>query len=245
MEGGMVKSAQRVFEILELFESECRPLRVGDIVDRLGMPQSSVSMLLRTLVARGYMEFDAARREYCPSVRVSFLGDWVVRIPGQREDIQDMLRHLAEETGETVLMGRQNGMLMQYVSMIESQHALRLILPPGTMRPLHRSAIGIMLLSRMDDERIGRLLRRFNAEAGAILPRANLAETMRHVELARSQGYFESDSLSTAGSGVIAALLSRPIRGQQLAVGVGGPVPRLHERRARLVAAVKAAGRAC
>lgn len=245
MEGGMVKSAQRVFEILELFESECRPLRVVEIVERLGMPQSSVSMLLKTLVARGYMEFDPATREYCPSVRVSFLGDWAVRMPGQHEAIQDMMRHLADETGETVLLGRQSGMFMQYVSMIESQHALRLILPPGTMRPLHRSAIGIMLLARMDDERIGRLLRRYNAEVGKDHGPARIAETMRFVELARRQGYFESDSLSTAGSGVIATLLSTPIRGQYLGVGVGGPVPRLHQRRSMLVAAVLAAGRAC
>lgn len=69
MEGGLVKSALRVLEILELFDAERRPLRVADIVDRMNVPQSSASMLLKTLVARGYMDFDAASREYCPSVR--------------------------------------------------------------------------------------------------------------------------------------------------------------------------------
>ena len=105
----MVKSAQRVIDILELFESECRPLRVADIVERLGLPQSSVSMLLRTLVSRGYMEFDAATRQYCPSVRVAFLGDWTLRSVGQRK-VQDTMRWLADETGETVLLGRRSGL---------------------------------------------------------------------------------------------------------------------------------------
>src|SRR6218665_3411554 len=85
----MVKSAVRVFELLEMFGAERRPLRVADIVERLGAPQSSVSMLLKSLVARGYMEFDAAKREYCPSIRISFLGDWTTRMPDRPEAIQD------------------------------------------------------------------------------------------------------------------------------------------------------------
>ena len=75
-----------------------------------------------------------------------------------------MLRDLHQTTGETVLMGRQSGLFMQYVSMIESGHAARMSVSPGIIRPMHRSAIGIMLLSKMDDEDIGRLLRRYNAE---------------------------------------------------------------------------------
>ena len=55
MDNRTVKSADRVFDLLELFERVRRPLRVGEIAERLGVPQSSVSMLLRTMVARGYM----------------------------------------------------------------------------------------------------------------------------------------------------------------------------------------------
>jgi hypothetical protein len=91
----MVKSAARVFELLELFDAERRPLRVTEIVQRLDMPQSSVSMLLKTMVARGYMEFDAADCSYCPSVRISFLNEWAMRAPGQRQDMQDAMRRLA------------------------------------------------------------------------------------------------------------------------------------------------------
>lgn len=245
MERGMVKSALRVFELLELFEAERRPMRVVEIVERMKVPQSSVSMLLKTLVARGYMEFDPASREYCPSVRVSFLGDWALRVPGHREAIQDALRRLSDATGETVLLGRQSGMFMQYLSVIESQYALRLTLAPGTLRPMHRSAIGIMLLSRLDDDQVGRLLRRYNAEFGDAGVPAKIAQTMRAVDTARRQGYYESESLSTPGSGVIAALLATPLRGQTLGVGVGGPIARLHERRAQLRAAVLEAAKTC
>ncbi|QFZ87614.1 helix-turn-helix domain-containing protein [Variovorax paradoxus] len=236
----MVKSAVRVFELLELFEAERRPLRVADIVDKLGVPQSSVSMLLKTLVARGYMEFDSARREYCPSVRIAFLGDWATRLPARQEAIQDAMRRLASETGETVLLGRQSGVLMQYLSVRESQHALRFSLSPGTMRPMHRTAIGIMLLSQRDDDQIGLLLRRYNAEAGRTGPPARIAETLRAVAFAREHGYYESANLATPGAGVIASLLPTPIRGQRLGIGVGGPLERLHKRRRQLLASLLA-----
>ncbi|GER20306.1 IclR family transcriptional regulator [Variovorax boronicumulans] len=240
MQNGLVKSAIRVFDLLELFDAERRPLRVTTIAQKLEAPQSSVSMLLKSLVSRGYMEFDATTREYCPSVRVAFLGDWATRIPHRRDAVQDALRRLANETGETVLLGRQSGILLQYLSVIESQNVLRFSPSPGTMRPMHRTATGIMLLSAQDDERIGRLLRRYNAEPGRTGPVAKIATTMRAVEWAREHGYYESANLATQGTGVIATLLATPIRGQRLSIGVGGPVDRLHARRAELVRIVLA-----
>ncbi|KQX85335.1 IclR family transcriptional regulator [Variovorax sp. Root473] len=240
MQNGLVKSAIRVFDLLELFDAERRPLRVTTIAQKLEAPQSSVSMLLKSLVSRGYMEFDATTREYCPSVRVAFLGDWATRIPHKRDAVQDALRRLANETGETVLLGRQSGILLQYLSVIESQNVLRFSPSPGTMRPMHRTASGIMLLSTQDDERIGRLLRRYNAEPGRTGPVAKNATTMRAVEWAREHGYYESANLATQGAGVIATLLATPIRGQRLSIGVGGPVDRLHARRAELVRTVLA-----
>lgn len=238
----MVKSAQRVFEILELFEAERRPLRVAEMVEKLAMPQSSVSMILKTLVARGYMEFDPRTRRYCPSLRVAFLGDWAANVPGRRQPIQDTLRQLAAQTGERVLLGRQSGMFMQYVSVTEARSMSRPVLAPGTVRPLHLSAIGIVLLSQMEDEQIDRLLRRYNAEYGSKTDPANITRTLRAVESARRLGYFESAGLATPGAGVIATLLPTRIRTQWLGVGVAGPVALLHARRSDLLSSVMAAG---
>ncbi|SOY67714.1 putative transcriptional regulator, IclR [Cupriavidus taiwanensis] len=245
MDSGTVKSANRVFDLLELFERVRRPLRVGEIGERLGIPQSSVSMLLRTMVARGYLEFDAQLRTYCPSVRVAFLCGWTTRKPGAGASVHDAMRRLSSETGETVLLGRQSGNMLQYLSVIESSHALRLSVSSGTIRPMHRTAIGIMLMSRMEDEQIGRLLRRYNAEAAPGESLARPGEVLREVEVARRQGYYESASLASPGAGVIATLVATPIRGQWLGIGTGGPVARLHARRKKLLAAVLAVAQDC
>lgn len=241
MDGGMVKSAMRVFELLELFDVARRPMRIAEIVERLGIPQSSASMLMKTLVARGYMEFDPGTREYCPSMRVAFLGDWAMRSPEHQEALQDALRRLHEETGETVILARQVGLQVQYVSVLESEHALRFSLAPGTRRPLHHAALGLMFLSQLDDEQVGRLLRRHNAESDRSGPPAKIPETLRAVQQARAQGWYESANLATSGAGVMATLLATPIRGQRLGLGVGAPLDRLQRDRKRLLAALRAA----
>src|SRR5579864_4576353 len=90
-----VKSAVRVLSLFELFEYEKRPLRISEIVDKLDVPQSSISMLMRTLRERGYVDFNAVSRDYIPSPRLSFLGDWAAGGAANREAIQTEMRRLA------------------------------------------------------------------------------------------------------------------------------------------------------
>lgn len=222
-----VKSATRVFELLEIFERERRPLRTAELVEALDAPQSSVSMLFKTLLAEGYMDFNPDTREYCPSVRVAYMCDWVTHLPNRPTAIPQALRNLAELTGETILLGRMDGVQVQYVSVIHSQHAVRFVPAAGTKRPLHRTSVGLMLLSTLEDARIGLMLRRFNAERGVSDKPANVESTLSEVGVARDQGFYQSASLATPGGGVISMLLPSPIRGQRLAAGVGAPLSRL------------------
>ncbi len=242
----MVKSADRVFEILELFERERRSMRVAEIAQQLNLPQSSVSMLLKTLVERGYMDFDPQGRGFCPSVRVAFMGEWIAQAPGQSRSLQDALHELAARTGEKVLLGRQSGLFVQYVSTVEPVGVRQLRVPPGTLRPLHRCAIGIVLLSQLEDEQIRQLLHRYNAlcakTGGA---RADIERALRSAESARRQGYYESAELATPGAGAIATLLPTCVRGQRLALGVAAPTARLHQHRSGFLPAVLAAARLC
>ncbi|HXC55894.1 MAG TPA: helix-turn-helix domain-containing protein [Rhizomicrobium sp.] len=52
-----IKSAVRVFEVLELFERERRPLTLKDICGAFGYAPSSGAALLKSLVALGYLDY--------------------------------------------------------------------------------------------------------------------------------------------------------------------------------------------
>lgn len=232
----MVKSAARVLTLLELFDAECRPLRVTEIAELLGAPQSSVSMLLKTLVAGGYMDHDAEKRTFSPSARIAFLGSWVIHSPNNDVEVPDIMRRLARETGETVLLGRLTGVHLQYLSIIDSDQTLRFSPTPGTLRPLHRSAIGIMLLSEMSDAQIGLLIRRFNAQRPETQSAIRPTELMRAIAFARDHGYYETAGVMTPGAGVIATVLPLAMRGVRIGIGIGAPFARLHAKRKLLIA---------
>ncbi len=232
--GGMVKSAVRVIEILEFFEAERRALKVSEIVEGLRMPQSSVSTLMKTLAAQGYVEFDPETRRYRPAPRLAFLGHWALGGPGNIEQVQNLMRALAEQTEESVLLGGQKGLFMQYLSIIESPHNLRFSLRPGLVRPLHGSGIGIMLLTRRSDDDIRRIVRRHRAEFGAEDGWPDGEATLENVRLARAQGYIETFGIASRGAGTICTLLEIPGSGPCLGIAVGGPISRLDTHREEL-----------
>lgn len=89
----MVKSVNRVFHLFELFERLRRPLRVVEIANLINTPQSSLSMLLKTLVARGYLDYDVQSRTFFPTIRLAVLCDWLVNehVMSQSRDNADLL----------------------------------------------------------------------------------------------------------------------------------------------------------
>ena len=225
----VVKSAERVLAIFEVFEAERRPLRISELVSRLEIPQSSTSTLMKTLVARGLVEFDPGNRTFKPTVRLAFLGNWVVGSTDGLAQIQALAHRLSDETGETVLVGSQNGLDVQYLSLIQSKNQSQLTLRPGLRRPLHRAGLGIMLLTQKSDDEVSRIVRRHNAEAEdgeVIVVEADVLATVRE---ARIKGYCQTANLALPGAGTIATLLPWPTVGP-LAIGLGSTVDRLSSR---------------
>ncbi len=206
-------------------------MRVCDLVAALDAPQSSVSMLLKTMVSDGYLDFSAETREYCPSLRVANLCGWVSQLPDRPNAIDEAMQNLARQTGETAILGRLDGIQVQYVAVVHSRRALNVAAVSGAKLPPHLSAIGIVLMGAIDNERVRLLLRHHNAEFGLGCNAAHIEKTLAEVRLARELGHYQSASMANPGQGVIASLLPSPIRGQRYALGVGAPIAHLQMHR--------------
>ena len=226
----LVKSAVRVLDIFESFEAEQRDLTISDLVDILQIPQSSMSTLIKSLVARGFVEYDAHTRRYRPSVRLAFLGNWALGSTDVIARIHMLAQDLHEETGEAVLLGAENGLHMQYLSLVIEPNTLRVALHPGMLRPLHLSGLGTMLLSCKSDGDVGRLVRRYNSELLQDERRLPESEVIARVSAARQQGWFFSANMAVKGGGSVATLLPLPHQGKHLAIGFGGNVPAMNDR---------------
>lgn len=66
----VVKSSARVLDPLEFFRENRQPARATEVRRALGLPNSSVDKILKTLVRKGYLIFDPASKRYSPAYRI-------------------------------------------------------------------------------------------------------------------------------------------------------------------------------
>lgn len=240
MSDSAIKSARRVFEVFEYFDRERRPLSLREIAGHLGYPPSSGSVLLKSIVAQGYLDYDQKTRTYLPTMRIAALGNWVRDSLFGEGDVMRLMEHLHRATGETVILATQSGLHAQYIHLIHSQEPLHFAVPPGTRRPLARSGMGWLFLSTHTTEEIDLLRRRINASENP-RPRLTQDELMKRVQAVRARGYAFSKGSVSEGAGIIAMLLPGGPFGRRFAIGLGGPVRRL-ERKEKIIVAEMRAG---
>lgn len=233
---GVVKSAQRVLELFEFFAEHRRPLAVSDVVRGLGYPQSSASMLLKSLTKLGYLDYDRHARLFVPTLRLAFLGGWVHDQLFSQSSLSRMVDELREVCGETVIIGMQNETYVQYIHLLQSPHSkLKWYIKPGSLRPLARASVGKILLSRQRDVDVLYLLRRINAEEIEPRHRIEPGELLRQLDEIRRVGYAYSEGTVNPEAGVIAVELPTPPSQPPMAIGIGAPIETLRRERERFI----------
>jgi len=235
----VIKSAHRALAILEYFQERRRSATVGDIAEGLRLPQSSTSMLVKSLVALGYLEYGERSRLVRPSYRVALLGNWIQKSFFKHGPLTDTMEAIQQDIGETVVLGRQNGPLMQYVHIVDASYAVRLIIHTGTLRPMTRSALGLMLLSQRPDHQVRAIVRRNNADTDDPHVRVNERALLAEIEDIRRLGYAESQGRMIASANTIAMLVPADKKATPLAIGVGGPLDRISRRRVEIIDALR------
>jgi DNA-binding IclR family transcriptional regulator len=221
-----VKSARRALEILDLFEKLRRPASVGEIAALLGYPQSSTSFLVNDLRRTGYLNHDRETRRFAPTMRVALLGGWIHAGGLGRTELFDMLGRIRDLAGMTSLLCTQNGVEVQYMCVMEARRSPKLALRPGTLRPICRSAGGLVLLADRTDAEIGRIVRSINADEAS--RQEDLARTLRHVARTRQDGYgwIAGGVFKEIGS-VAMRLPFNDILDKPLVVTIAGPASRI------------------
>lgn len=235
---GSVKSSMRTLEILEYCDSVQRAVTVSELVDNLGYPQSSTSVLVKSMVNAGYLTHDGKTRGVLPTSRVSLLGRWVQPALA-RPELKQLMRNLGEIIGQTIVLGVPHGIFIRYIDTEPGRLAMRLELPVGTRLPIVSSGMGSMLLAAMSDAEIAAVHARVEtlyAEGGVDAIRASdiadiwnvdpkippLPDLMRDIEKIRRRGYSMSRNAVAIGAGIICVLLPTHENEQPLGLGVAG-----------------------
>jgi DNA-binding IclR family transcriptional regulator len=153
----MVKSATRTLDILECVAASRRGLSHADIARSLGIPKSSLTRLLRSLVIRRYLELD-------PEAALFTIGPWVLPLSRaylERLDpvrlVGPVARSLRDQVGEAVTLAILDGTEMVVLVQEPSGKPLAPIANVGDRAPALLSASGKAIAAFLDDAEVDRL----------------------------------------------------------------------------------------
>lgn len=243
MSKAQVKSATRVLEVLEYFTLGQQPRSMSELANDLGYPQSSTTVLLKTLVNLGYLNFDRKSRVYFPTPKVTTLGDWIPKALFGSGTVIEALNDVHAATREGVFLGVKNDVYLQYLKTKESVHALRFHIDEGTIRPITRSAAGWVLLSTLSDDRIDNIVRRANIATPDPTERMRLSEIQEKIEGIRQRGFAWAEDVPLKGGATLALLLPSKVQGQPVTLALGGVTERVKKNADKYLLALKAAAR--
>lgn len=235
MADDVIKTARRVFEVLEYFRDVRRPLAVREVSAHCRYPLSSTAVLLKSMATLGYLAYDGALKAYFPTVQMAVLGDWVLESMFAGGEVFALAEAIHRLCGETVIVGVQNDVFVHYAHVIPSQHPLRFFTPVGTRRALCLSGMGWAILSTQSDDTIRQQIARTITRLGRTAKPINEEYVFEQVEHVREQGYALSRGTVTRGASVIAIPLHGAGLDRHLGIGIGGPIERLDPEVPRLL----------
>lgn len=237
-----VKSAVRVFEILELFKELKRPLRLTEITRQFKYPASSASALLKTMTAHGYLSFHAASHSYFPTVRLSHVVDWVPGIEFERRCVLPAMQRLHGRTQEWTVLCAINDVFVEFIEVLRSSHPIQLWSPPGTRHPLVKVGVGWLFLDHMaggldpsQSPHVASLYRQTLARGLMTKNELSLKTLCARLRELRGKDHIFTTAETYAphkppghlGGSMVSMLLPGPATHRPLALAVGGPADRI------------------
>ena len=140
----------RSLDVLELFLDARHGLTAPEVVQRTGLPRTTVHELLATLAQRKYLWRDE-RSTYHLGLSVFRLGNAFA----ERLDLRAVGLRVAEsvvkECDETVHIGILDGADLVYICKVDSTHSVRMVSRMGGRVPASCTAVGKALLAYLPD----------------------------------------------------------------------------------------------
>lgn len=147
----------RGLDILELFLTEDSPLSAPQIIQRTGLPRTTVHELLSTLVTRHYLVRDELSGRFRLGLRLFQLGNAYAERFDLVSAATAVARRVCAECNETVHVAVRDGRNVVYIAKVDSTRAVRMVSAVGRTLPAHCTAVGKALLAGLSEVELLRL----------------------------------------------------------------------------------------
>ncbi len=218
LNASQVKSATRTLDIIEYVVAHPRPLVAQEIATALGIPVSSLSYLLATLVERDYLVREG--RRYSPGKGLEKL-----QLHGTPFSLADraapLVRTLRQQLNETSSFFVREGWEIEALVTESSHQALRYAVPTGDRLPMHALASGKALLAGLSADELDRYFA--ESERRKFTPSTVTEEKAlrRQLDEIRAGGFATTDeefSLGIVGIGRMVTIAGEPAGSLSVAI---------------------------
>ena len=213
-----VKSATRTLDIIEYVVAHDRPLVAQEIAVALGIPVSSLSYLLGTLVDRGYLVRDGRRYSAGPGLQRLQARPGGFSLAERAAPLGRTLRVQLNETSSFFVRSEWD---VEAIVTESSEQALRYAVPTGNRFQMHAFASGKAMLAALPEDDLDR----YFAETDRVryTPSTITSEKALRKEIAqiRKSGFSFTDeefSLGIVGIGRVVNMGGEPVGALSVAI---------------------------
>ncbi len=224
------QSVEKVLQIIECLAKNGEPMRLNDLSQRIGMPDSTVLRILNTLVQKGYAYQEENTHRYGLTLRISSIGQMVSSTLHIRDIVKPYLKRLSVLSGESACLTIEEGMEVIYIDVEDGVDGmLKIMQRIGKRAPLHATGVGKIFLTQYSQEQMQRLL----TEKGLVPLTAHTLTTVEaltaEVQKIREQGYAIDDEECELGARCVAAPLYSYDNKIIAAISITGPSLRIDD----------------
>lgn len=226
---GPGRTLLRGLQLLELLASGSDG-SVTDLASTAGLDKGTTSRMLSTLRTAGYVRQDAVTRRYRLSGKILWLAQGYADQLDLRGAAHPHLGALRDAVGETVHLGVREDDRVIYIDKVEAGRSIRLVSTIGHAEPVHTTALGRAILSRLPAVERRRLVRRFDHDARTPNTVTDPDSLLAVLAEAEQRGFAIDDEenqehVTCVGAAVV-DVLGHPIG----AVSCSGPTFRMRDR---------------
>ena len=232
-----VSSPRSLMRLLGLFAAIAKTesgLTLAKLSVALDSPKSSLLMLLRPLVARGYLIHEGG--VYRLGAAIFRLASDILSTRNFPKLVRPFMEELVVRSQETVFLAviDRAAAKVAYVEGIDSPQAIRYTTAVGSARPLYCSAAGKLLLAFQDDGWREHYLR--TVQLKAMTPRTVTSRTAlrKELEKIRKTGIAISIGEAIPGAAGMAAPIFNADKSVAAALLIGAPVDRFQRELEKL-----------
>jgi IclR family acetate operon transcriptional repressor len=182
-----VRAVVRVMDILDLLQDSSGGRSLVEVSEAIGLPRSSAYRYLSTLETRGYVQRDGATGLY--RFGLAFLPSHDRHLEVLAARARPVMEELRDRLGETINLGVLDGNRVVYLEILESNKAVRLAARRGDRDPIHSTALGKAIASRIGSDAVVAILA---AEGMSRRTSKTITEESRYLaelKRVRSQGF--------------------------------------------------------